>query len=422
MQPDDDQLVGGTVLRRPAIRSPNFVTGVSGWSINIDGSAEFQNATIRGSLVIGGTAPAAREVIGGTVPAELTTYYTTGVTGITPTAPETVVALIEQTFDGQGNYGYRAVVVDSSATKVTSIVYGATVSGVVTEAGRFVINPGALLGGGRYEQFTENDITIMTAPSTTTTVQSTRVPGNAFDIWSLNVAGTMGWGTGAALTDAFLSRIAVGNLQISNRLDLVQFGVATDTTLAVGLNGNGNQSWFVRANGQNRWSDGTNPSDTDLSRNAAGVLQTSGRFLVGGSTKDVAASCKANTAGLFAGSNTSTSTSYANLGSPASIASFVKQFTATAILVWMDVTVSAVTAAAAAKFGVQVNGVDYDVSLLNELLVGDNLQCSGVAIVAAGVAAGTYTIQGRFKRNGGTGTVTLGTNDWCSMAALEVSQ
>lgn len=41
-------LVGGVALRRPAIQSPNFVTKVSGWTINADGSAEFNNLTIRG--------------------------------------------------------------------------------------------------------------------------------------------------------------------------------------------------------------------------------------------------------------------------------------------------------------------------------------------------------------------------------------
>jgi len=34
----------------PSFFSPNFVHGVSGWSINQDGSAEFQNALIRGTL------------------------------------------------------------------------------------------------------------------------------------------------------------------------------------------------------------------------------------------------------------------------------------------------------------------------------------------------------------------------------------
>lgn len=48
MQPQD-QVVGGTVLRIPAIQSPNFVEALSGWKIAIDGSAEFNNLTIRGT-------------------------------------------------------------------------------------------------------------------------------------------------------------------------------------------------------------------------------------------------------------------------------------------------------------------------------------------------------------------------------------
>jgi hypothetical protein len=40
---------GASNLIRKAIRSPNYVTGVSGWSINKDGSAEFADLTIRGT-------------------------------------------------------------------------------------------------------------------------------------------------------------------------------------------------------------------------------------------------------------------------------------------------------------------------------------------------------------------------------------
>ena len=43
-------VVGGTTLIRPAIQSPNYVAGTSGWSINQDGSAEFNGVTIRGTL------------------------------------------------------------------------------------------------------------------------------------------------------------------------------------------------------------------------------------------------------------------------------------------------------------------------------------------------------------------------------------
>jgi len=46
-----DPIVGGNVLRRPAIQSPNFVHGTSGWTINADGTAEFNNLIIRGTFL-----------------------------------------------------------------------------------------------------------------------------------------------------------------------------------------------------------------------------------------------------------------------------------------------------------------------------------------------------------------------------------
>ena len=42
----NDPVVGGNVLRRPAIESPNFVSGVSGWAINADGTAQFNQLTL----------------------------------------------------------------------------------------------------------------------------------------------------------------------------------------------------------------------------------------------------------------------------------------------------------------------------------------------------------------------------------------
>lgn len=49
-----DELAGGTVLVRPALQSPDYLTGVSGWAIKIDGSAEFNDIVIRGGSVLGG--------------------------------------------------------------------------------------------------------------------------------------------------------------------------------------------------------------------------------------------------------------------------------------------------------------------------------------------------------------------------------
>jgi hypothetical protein len=46
----DNPIVGGTSLRIPSIHSPNYVAGSAGWTINVDGSAEFNNLTIRGTF------------------------------------------------------------------------------------------------------------------------------------------------------------------------------------------------------------------------------------------------------------------------------------------------------------------------------------------------------------------------------------
>lgn len=46
----ENPVVGGTALRIPAIQSPNFQAGSAGWIIRIDGSAEFNNLTIRGTF------------------------------------------------------------------------------------------------------------------------------------------------------------------------------------------------------------------------------------------------------------------------------------------------------------------------------------------------------------------------------------
>lgn len=45
-----DDLAAGIVLVRPALRSPGYVAGTTGWTVNIDGSAEFNDVTVRGTL------------------------------------------------------------------------------------------------------------------------------------------------------------------------------------------------------------------------------------------------------------------------------------------------------------------------------------------------------------------------------------
>lgn len=55
----NNPIVGAAnTLIRAAIRSLNYVAGISGWTINFDGSAEFSNLTSRGSFQSGPTSGA----------------------------------------------------------------------------------------------------------------------------------------------------------------------------------------------------------------------------------------------------------------------------------------------------------------------------------------------------------------------------
>lgn len=51
--PFRNPILGGDYLIRPAVISPNYVPGVSGWIIRKDGSAEFNDVDVRGSVTVG---------------------------------------------------------------------------------------------------------------------------------------------------------------------------------------------------------------------------------------------------------------------------------------------------------------------------------------------------------------------------------
>jgi hypothetical protein len=52
--PFSNSVLGGDVLVRNAITSPNYITGVSGWSIMRSGAAEFSDAVVRGTMRVNG--------------------------------------------------------------------------------------------------------------------------------------------------------------------------------------------------------------------------------------------------------------------------------------------------------------------------------------------------------------------------------
>jgi hypothetical protein len=135
--PFSNPIVGGNVLVRTAIQSRNFVAGVSGWSINRDGSAEFNNAVIRGELVVG-TAPQ-QLTISSTVPAELQTFYSTFYGA-------SVTDFSIRMAPNATDYYYWVVFESSPAGTFVAEAEGWVISGVVKEAKSTFFVPGAPVG------------------------------------------------------------------------------------------------------------------------------------------------------------------------------------------------------------------------------------------------------------------------------------
>lgn len=73
-----------------------------------------------------------------------------------------------------------------------------------------------------------------------------------------------------------------------------------------------------------------------------------------------------------------------------------------------------------AIFGVRINSIDYDVAELRATLPAANahLSASGVLYIS-GIAAGSVTVQGRWKRGEGAGTLTRDTLDRLSFSVKE---
>jgi hypothetical protein len=138
---------------------------------------------------------------------------------------------------------------------------------------------------------------------------------------------------------------------------------------------------------------------------------------------EVVASACPKSAGISvaaSGNENTVSSSYANLGATSSF-SFVKEYTSTKIKIEMSASAQTNGLATGVRYGVLINGTDYDVCQMVYPSSTVRFLAAGVAVVTSGLAAGTYTIQARWKRVSGSATVQrFITDDWLSVCATEV--
>lgn len=124
----------------------------------------------------------------------------------------------------------------------------------------------------------------------------------------------------------------------------------------------------------------------------------------------------------FSVGETTSSTAYANLGAGSSV-SFVKRKAATRLMVAMVAQFQSASTGRGVEFGVHIGSTDYLVAPYHQVLPAANarLTASGHCFISS-IAAGTFTIQGRWKAVGGSGTVTrFNGDDWISCTITEVT-
>lgn len=124
---------------------------------------------------------------------------------------------------------------------------------------------------------------------------------------------------------------------------------------------------------------------------------------------------------VTAGTDTTTSATYVNMAGTGSVTSFswTKYRDDTDALLFMAAEFQAVTANAGPKFGLRINGTDYDMCS-NAPGTSAYGHPSGTRVVS-GIPAGVYTVQCRWFRLAGAGTPTRDTNCWLSASVTEIN-
>lgn len=195
--------------------------------------------------------------------------------------------------------------------------------------------------------------------------------------------------------------------------------------------GESNSRFSIQADGKINWGSGSASTDTNLYRSAAGVLATDSAVTVAGDY--IAGSNNGvNAPAVSTGSNTLASTTYVDMTGTGSQTSFsvTKRHAAakTRLKVYMSanhwISGGGTPYPVGVQYGVRINGVDVDMfTLYIEAVAGNNRYGNAFAYVT-GLAAGTYTVQGRWRKivgPVGTGTPVRDTGDWLTIMAEEVS-
>lgn len=211
---------GGGSLVRSLIKSPNFVHNVSGWTINKDGSAEFNNLTIRGTF--NGT-----NYIINTNGA----FFYNGTPG--PTTLSISICPVATTSDPFGTACPRGITTFGGNYTLTSTMVDAGI--VLTKLSGAFAPPSYqatdnVLGNSAVLSTTRVGFTIAASASILTSI----VTGDTNDRFDISESGVHSWGPGNTASDTTLFRAGPQTIGADN-IFFNNGGGAVDTLHAINI-------------------------------------------------------------------------------------------------------------------------------------------------------------------------------------------
>lgn len=116
---------------------------------------------------------------------------------------------------------------------------------------------------------------------------------------------------------------------------------------------------------------------------------------------------------------TTTSATYVNMPGTSSLA-FTKKATSTKLVVTLNTSFWSTVNGTASRIAVRIDTTDYDCTNFYFNTANEHTQLS-CTVVISGSAAGSKTLQARWRRVSGTGTLQMDTNDWTGITVIETN-
>jgi hypothetical protein len=238
LKPQGNNILAGTSLAIAQIQSPGFVTGVTGWCIFQNGNAEFNNVTIRGGQVIGGTAL----YYSGTPAANNLVASVSGVAGTDPFGNDYLAGEASYHFTAAGGSSRAVAVSDSGITWYTAAsgTLGPWVAG--SSITSFSVVPGLFVSASTFKFTSTTDTNVYnigqkSAPATATPQTINSMSAQTITGCTANV-GAISYRIKAALQ--FAGNGAAGNpsFQIAGPATSAEWGNAVIWDSATGVNRN----------------------------------------------------------------------------------------------------------------------------------------------------------------------------------------